>query len=97
MTTNTFSQLQDLFFFKIENVLRFFSFYFFFLRVEKRKNRKQKKIESVLRIKSCIRYIRELKSETDKQTEHLVSEPGFLKISQDLAGLYLAGQELKLK
>ena len=33
----------------------------------------------------------------NRQTEYLVSKPGFLKISQDLTGLTLAGRELKLK
>ena len=33
----------------------------------------------------------------NRQTEHFVSKPGFLEISRDLAGLTLAGRELKLK
>ena len=34
---------------------------------------------------------------SNRSKEHLVSKLGFFEISQDLAGLTLAGRELKLK
>ena len=34
---------------------------------------------------------------SNRQTENIVSKPGFPEIPRDLAGLILAGQELKLK
>ena len=53
----------ETYFFKTESVWRIFHGYFFLSRFEKRKNLKDKKIKSVLRIFFSQMYLRELKSE----------------------------------
>ena len=54
-------------------------------------------ITSVIFEFSYIKYFIALKLYPLFLPQHLLSKQGFLKISQDLAGPILAGQELKLK